>query len=88
MTKTIVLRRQVITGSDGKPIGEVRVEITDDVIKDLLQIADADIGVKDIEHAAKDPRNIPPDRAGKRAKLKKMGYTDFDLDILEREGVI
>jgi hypothetical protein len=88
MTRTIVLRRQVITGSDGKPIGEVRVEITDDMINTLLQIADADIGNKPVDQCSKSPVNIPPDRAGKRAKLKKMGYTDADLDVLEKEGVI
>ena len=86
--RKIILRREKVIGSDGIELGEVRVEVTDDAINDLLQIADADIGVKDIEHAAKDPRNIPPDRAGKRAKLKKMGYTDADLDVLEKEGVI
>jgi hypothetical protein len=88
MTKTIVLRRWEIRGSDGKVIGEGRIEVTDDIINMLLQIADADIGNKPIDQCSKSPANVPPDIAGKRTKLKKMGYTDADLDVLEKEGVI
>jgi hypothetical protein len=88
MVKRIVLRKQPVIGSNGEIIGEIRIETTDDMINTLLQIADSDIGVKDIASASKSPANIPADRAGKRAKLKKMGYTDADLDVLEREGVI
>ncbi|RSN78419.1 hypothetical protein [Candidatus Methanodesulfokora washburnensis] len=88
MTRTIVLRRQIITGPGGEAIGEVRVEVTNDLINELLQVADVDIGNKPIDQCSKSPVNIPPDRAGKRAKLKKMGYTDADLDVLEKEGVI
>ena len=88
MGRDIVLRKEEVRDSKGNLIATVTYTVNSDMIPVLLSIADADIGVKDIEHAAKDPRNIPPDRAGKRAKLKKMGYTDADLDVLEKEGVI
>ena len=65
------------------------VWVDSDIIPVLLSIDDADVGkLKPIEECKKDPANIPPDTAGKRAKLKKMDWLDEDLDVLEREGLI
>jgi hypothetical protein len=86
--RRIVLRRQKLMTADGRDLGEITLEVTDDDINTLLMINDADIGVKEIKDCRKDPKNVPTDKAGKRAKLKKFGYQDSDLDILEKEGVI
>ncbi len=89
MGKRIILRRIPVIGSEGKEIGEIRYEVDSDMINTLLQIADADIGAgKSIDQCAKNPAHIPADKAGKRAKLKKFGYDDEMLDVLEKEGVI
>lgn len=69
--------------------GTMQVSVSDEAISKLLQINDAEIkDTLDITTATKSIANIPITSTLKRAKLKKFGYTDQDIDIIDQAGAL
>jgi len=89
MGRIIRLREEKVYGSKGDHVATVTVTVDEDVINFLLSLdlTNWKPGV-DVNTLPRGPQHVPPDRKGKREKLKLFGYPDSDLDVLEREGVI
>ena len=73
-------------------IGHTAMEITDAEIPDVQALLDIDeaniVQGKRAREQTRGPTFIPPTATKKRAKLKRFGWKDNEIDVLVREGVI
>ena len=72
--RKVILEKQDVLDSDGKTIGSLIYWTTDE---DIVRVLTND---------GKDP--IPTTNADKKDKLKKAGWKDEHIAVLEKEGLI
>ena len=90
MGRIIKLREQEVKDPHGNVVGNITVSVDADVVEYLLQtdVSTWKPGV-DVDKLPRGQEHKPKTTAERRGKLKAyFGYTDEDLDVLEKEGVI